>query len=130
MCEELTKARSVHARERAAQREMKLPRGRTIRQWFSYAFVVTSLAGCATTCGKVPHVPRLSIEEAVATANAAAIKAGLDLTRFSSPEAHFEYVESDCRWFVHYEGKDSVVGNHFGVFVHDATRRTDVGFGM
>ena len=101
-----------------------------MRLWLVSAFLVASLEGCATTCGKGPHVPRLSIEEAVAIANAAAIKAGLDLTRFSSPEAHFEYVENDCRWFVHYEGKDSVVGNHFGVFVHDITRRTDVGFGM
>lgn len=94
-----------------------------------FIILVSVVSGCAS-CGAGKHVPSLTAIEAVEIANNAVLKNGINLEKYHAPEAHFEYVEANCEWFIHYEGKSNFVGNHFGVIVDDKSHRVNIGTGI
>jgi hypothetical protein len=85
--------------------------------------LVALLASCAT----VSDHPRLTTAEVVRLADAEARRHGYNLRAYERPETHYNYVERDDTWFVHYEGKTvngmTWVGNDFSVHIEDKTKR-------
>jgi hypothetical protein len=64
---------------------------------------------------------RLSREQAVALANAEAVKQGRDVNRYELRTAEYEFSGQDHIWTVFFEGKVKATGNHFLVWVNDQT---------
>ena len=91
---------------------------------FLLAFFITSTA-FASSCPKGHHVPQLKEADAISIANDAAKKEGVNLSKFRTPDAHFEYVDKNCTWAVFYEGIEPLIGNHFLVVVDDGSRETE-----
>ena len=73
-----------------------------------------------------PRIPRdgatLSEVEAIRIAKATALNAGVRLSDFDPPLAHYEYVVGDHTWLVSYSGKILRPGNDFLVAIDDKTR--------
>ena len=103
---------------------------------FSFAVLVSALvfAGCAqpprptqTSASDVtPERARLSTAEAIRIAKQAAEGEGADLRRYKEPEAHYEFTQKDRSWFVFFDGRVAMPGNHFSVSVDDQTGKTQV----
>jgi len=83
------------------------------------------LTGC-NACPRSEHQARLAEPDVVQIANAAARSAGYDLSKWQAPDAHFEYVDHDCTWFVSYQYQGNSMPGHFSVIVNDNTRSASV----
>jgi len=66
-----------------------------------------------------PAGARLSSAEAIHIATDVAEKRGIDLAEFYSPVARFTMTGQSGTWFVFFEGRALIVGNHFGVMISD-----------
>jgi hypothetical protein len=60
---------------------------------------------------------RLTKDKVVVLADREAKKRGYDLSKYETPKISFR--RKDHTWTVHYEGKRSMPGNHFVVWVDD-----------
>jgi hypothetical protein len=67
---------------------------------------------------------RLRTAEVIRIAKQVAEQKGIDLHRYKEPEAHFEFTREDKSWFVFFNGREAVPGNHFSVSVDDQTGET------
>jgi hypothetical protein len=91
-----------------------------------------ALAAAAVSLASVAAgTPTLTAAEAIRLANEAAKKEGYKLREYQAPEAHYEFTRKDDTWFISYEGKpdkngNTALGHHFGVRIHDKTRKVDV----
>jgi|WetSurMetagenome_2_1015567.scaffolds.fasta_scaffold169566_3 hypothetical protein len=102
------------------------------RQCFTVLVVSLLFAGCShpphTTQAVVPDTKpegaRLSTAEAIRIAKQAAERQGIDLRRYKEPEAHYEFTRKDKSWFVFFDGRVAMPGNHFSVSVDDQTGET------
>ena len=93
------------------------------------------LVGCAPYFKPVvsetePHIARLSTAEAIHIAKQAAERAGSTLSRYKEPEAYFEFSRKNRHWFIFFDGKEAIPGNHFGVDIDDQTGATWIMPGM
>jgi hypothetical protein len=68
--------------------------------------------------------PRLSSAEAVSLAKRAAERQGLRLREYEEPEAHYEFTRKDRSWWVFFNGRIPMHGNHFAISVDDQTGAT------
>ena len=64
---------------------------------------------------------RLSAADAIRIAKQEAEHQGVDLGRYKEPEAHYEFTRKDRSWFVFFDGRVPMPGNHFSVYVDDRT---------
>jgi hypothetical protein len=64
---------------------------------------------------------RLSIADAVRIAQHTAKKQGCDLSQYEQHEAEFANSKGGGTWFVFFEGKRKMPGNHFSVTINDKT---------
>lgn len=71
-----------------------------------------------------PDGARLSTAEVIRIAKQAAERQGADLRRYKEPEAHYEFTRKDKSWFVSFDGRVAMPGNHFSVSVDDQTGET------
>jgi hypothetical protein len=71
-----------------------------------------------------PEGARLSTAEAIRVAKQAAELQGVDLRQYKEPEAHYELTRKDKSWFVFFDGRVAMPGNHFSVSVDDQTGET------
>lgn len=58
--------------------------------------------------------------------NHAAEREGIDISRYNEPEAHYEFARKDKTWFVAFDGRVAMPGNHFSVSVDDQTGEAQV----
>jgi len=100
-----------------------------IRHCFAVLAVSLLLAGCShpapTAQTAVPDTKpegaRLSTAEVIRIAKQTAERQGVDLRRYKEPEAHYEFTRKDKSWFVSFDGRVAMPGNHFSVSVDDQT---------
>jgi hypothetical protein len=71
-----------------------------------------------------PEGARLSTGEAIQIAKQAAERQGVRLRDYKEPEAHYEFTRKDRSWFVFFDGRVAMPGNHFSVSVDDQTGET------
>jgi len=71
-----------------------------------------------------PEGARMSTTEAVRIAKRAAERQGVHLSDFKEPKAHFELARKDQSWFVFFDGRVPMPGNHFAVSIDDQTGDT------
>ena len=91
--------------------------------------VALALSGCALTPHKAqapapaakPEGARLSTAEVIRIARQTAELHGIDLGKYKEPEAHYDHTSRDGSWFVFFDGRVPMPGNHFGVMVDDRT---------
>lgn len=98
-------------------------------------FCAAVLASCLffAGCARSVHAPetsasptkpegaRLSTAEVIRIAKQTAVREGVDLRHYKEPEAHYELSFKDKSWFVFFDGKVAMPGNHFSVSVDDQT---------
>jgi hypothetical protein len=90
------------------------------------------LAGCSRPAPKPqavapetkPEGARLSTAEVIRIAKQEAERQGADLGRYKEPEAHYELTRKDKTWFVSFDGRVAMPGNHISVRVDDRTGET------
>jgi hypothetical protein len=89
-------------------------------------FVVASTLVAMVPCSKSAPACDASLVQAevIAISNEAAKQAGYALIEFDAPAAEFKM--KDCNWWVFYNGKLPIPGNHFFIIVDDGTKRTQV----
>lgn len=88
----------------------------------TFVFVAASLivAGCSAT-----HIgARLTTAEAVRIAEQAAEREGRRLSDYKPPKAHYEYTRKDKTWWVFFDGRVPMPGNHFSVSIDDQSGKT------
>jgi hypothetical protein len=91
-------------------------------------------AGCShaphTTQTVVPDTKpvgaSLSTAQVIRIAKQAAQRQGADLRRYKEPKAHYEFTRKDKSWFVSFDGRVAMPGDHFSVSVDDQTGETHV----
>ena len=66
----------------------------------------------------------MSPAEAIRIAKQAAERQGSDLRRYKEPEARYEFTRNDKSWWVFFDGRVPMPGNHFAVSVDDQTGDT------
>ena len=93
------------------------------------ALALLLLSACAA-CPRGEHSARLTRNDAIALANAAAASEGYDLSQWHPPKAEYEFVTKDCTWFVSYDTKTNIMPGHFSVTVDDRTQRAIVAGGL
>jgi len=71
-----------------------------------------------------PEEAWLSTTEVIRIAKQAAERQGADLRRYKEPEAHYELARKDKSWWVFFDGRVAMPGNHFSVSVDDQTGET------
>ena len=94
-----------------------------------FALLAATLVGCthasrtvpATIADANPRGARLSTAEAIRIARQTAERQGVDLGRYQEPVAHYEFTRKDRSWFVFFDGRVAMPGNHFSVSVDDRT---------
>ena len=100
--------------------------GRHLFTLFAVALIV---AGCAqptpSTSEVRPAGARLTTTEAIRIAQEAAVHDGVRLSDFKSPEAHYEFARKDKSWWVFFDGRVPMPGNHFAVSIDDPTGKTE-----
>ena len=62
---------------------------------------------------------KMGIEAVINLANKVAEKQGIELSKFNTPAAHFNPLGKDNSWWVNYEAKRPLPGNHFTVVIND-----------
>ena len=70
--------------------------------------------------------PNLTEIEAVSIAHRVAIKAGYDLHDYAASKVRYSHTNEHDAWFIDYDGKVPLPGNHLSVRVHDKTRQTQL----
>ena len=103
-----------------------------------FALLAGTFAGCTqssrtvqvTTPDTKPEGARLSTAEAIRIARQTAERQGVDLQRYKEPEAHYEFTRKDRSWFVFFDGRVAMPGNHFSVSVDDRTGAAQFRGGM
>jgi len=100
---------------------------------FSFAVLAVALAlvGCSQSSRSIqssapdgkPAGARLSTAEAIQIAKQAAEREGVRLRDYKEPEAHYEFTRKDRSWFVFFDGRVAMPGNHFSVSVDDRTSK-------
>ncbi len=68
-----------------------------------------------------PEGARLSTEEAVRIAKRTAEQQGVRLRDYKEPEVHYEFTRKDKSWWVFFDGRVPMPGNHFAVSIDDQT---------
>jgi hypothetical protein len=103
----------------------------TLMRVFVAIVASTSLiiGGCSA-CMRGAHAPLLAEDQVVRIANDAARQAGYDLSKWQTPQAHFEFASKNCGWSVFYEASDNTMPGHFTVYVNDRTKRVDIAGGL
>ena len=85
---------------------------------------------CPRTTRANPHDrppgARLGTVEVIRIARQAARRAGHRLSEYKRPEARYEYTRKDRSWFVFFDGRVPMPGNHFSVSIDDRTGETRV----
>jgi hypothetical protein len=76
-----------------------------------------------------PEGARLRTAEAIQIAKQAAERQGVRLRDYKEPEAHYEFTHKDKSWFVFFDGRVAMPGNHFSVSVDDQTGKTQFFWG-
>src|SRR4051812_32122234 len=71
-----------------------------------------------------PEGARLSMAEVIRIAKQAADRQGADLSKYKEPETHYEFTRKDKSWWVFFDGRVPMPGNHFSVSVDDQTGKT------
>ena len=88
------------------------------------------VAGCsrATSIESEAHPAgaRLTTAEALRIAQQAAERDGRRLSDYKPPEAHYEYTRKDKSWWVFFDGRVSMPGNHFSISIDDQTGKTQL----
>jgi len=77
-----------------------------------------------------PAGERLTTAEAIQIAQRAAEKDGRRLSDYKQPEAHYEFTRKDKSWFVFFDGRVPMPGNHFSVSIDDPTGKAEVHGGL
>ena len=72
------------------------------------------------------HPVRVTTAEAIRIAQQAVERDGRRLRDYKPPEAHFEYTREDKSWFVFFDGRVPMPGNHFSVSIDDRTGNTEL----
>jgi len=91
-----------------------------------------ALAGCkhspdATQTSALdvkPEGARLSAADAIRIAKQTAEHQGVALRNYKEPEAHYEFTRKDHSWWIFFDGRVAMPGNHFAVSVDDRTGGT------
>ena len=73
-----------------------------------------------------PEGARLSTAEAIRIAEQAAERDGRQLSDYKPPVAHYEYTRKDRSWWVFFDGRVAMFGNHFSVSIDDQTGKTQL----
>jgi hypothetical protein len=68
-----------------------------------------------------PEGAHLTTTEAIRIARETAERQGVRLRDYKEPEAHYEFTREDQSWFVFFNGRVAMPGNHFSVSVDDQT---------
>jgi hypothetical protein len=96
-----------------------------------YCFAALTVQLLATGCSQPPRTTqavapdtkpdgaRLSKSEVIRIATQTAERQGVRLQDYKDPEAHYEFTRKDKSWFVFFDGRVAIPGNHFSVSVDD-----------
>ena len=125
-----SRARSLRLGRSATQDAMRI----FIRYCCALLAASSLLVGCARSTGTAqmpathtkPVGARLTRAEVVRIAAQAAEKHGYRLADYKEPQVHYEFTRKDKTWTVFYDGRVAMPGHHFGVWVGDQTRETQV----
>jgi hypothetical protein len=102
----------------------------TIGRYCLVSLTALVLAGCAhvtpTESATRPAGARLTTNEAIEIAKHAAEHQGLRLSEYKAPEAHYEFTRKDKSWWVVFDGKIPIPGNHFAVSIDDQTGKAEL----
>ena len=104
------------------------------RHYFALLAASLLFAGCSRSAHVThtsaldtkPEGARLSTAEVIRIAKQAATRQGADLRRYKEPEALYEFTRKDKSWWVSFDGRVAMFGNHFSVSVDDQTGETRV----
>lgn len=100
------------------------------RNSFALFAALLIVAGCSHTAHldseARPAGARLITAEAIRIAEQAAEHDGRHLSDYKSPEAHYEYTQKNKSWWVFFDGKVPMPGNHFSVTIDDQTGKTQL----